>query len=91
MKSNVSITKFPPPPQPIVPVVSLTLNLTERDARAMIRLCSIIGGSPDKSPRHVFNLIKQNLINAGFNDNGFSIQSNNSIYFSDYDSINFVN
>jgi hypothetical protein len=61
-----------------VPVVRLTLDLTEKDAVALLTLTGVMGGSPDTTTRGVFDKIDLELTAAGFKSNPNSITNHDT-------------
>lgn len=83
--NEVTITPITVNPEP-QPEISITLNLTRRDAEALRGLCRVIGGCPTNSPRRIFNLIDARLEEAGYkkNDSCFRDGEDQGVYFRDY-------
>lgn len=87
--SNVSARAIEKPVE-ITPVVSLTLELTKRDAEALLKLCNNIAGCQKDSPRRVFGRIASELTQLGFRPDNDCVNESmgygNEFYFKKYKS-----
>lgn len=84
MKSSVKIVAIKPP-EP-TPSLRLTIDLTRQDAEALLDLCACIGGSPDHSPRHIFDKLSAALYNKKIVRKMKTIKTDQShaVYFKNY-------
>lgn len=64
MKSKVTVRHISHPPVVELPVLRLTLELTRKEAMALMTLTRYIGGNPS-GPRGLFETIRDNLDEAG--------------------------
>lgn len=68
----------------IVPVVSLTLELSQRDAEALYRVTQMIEGCPKYSARGLFDSIADCLERAGVQDNPDCVADWHGLHFKYY-------
>lgn len=87
MSTKVKIT--PAKPSGNVPLGTLSINLTVREAEALSALCQRIGGDPHESARGLFDDIRESLLDMGIDGcTADYIESTSgsrgSIHFKDY-------
>ena len=86
MSTKVKIT--PAKPTGNVPLGTLSIKLTVREAEALSALCHRIGGDPTDSPRALFDGIREALVDMGIeaytSDYIVDGGSRGSIHFKNY-------
>lgn len=85
MNSKVSVKVIKP--KPVVPpaVYKLTLNLSDRDARAILSLCyQVSGAHEDKSARGVFDEISSELRKVGLTRASSATEITTRVHFNSY-------
>ena len=86
MKTKIKIT--PAKPTGNVPLGTLSINLTVREAAALSALCQRIGGNPAESARGIFDDIRSALLEMGIDgctaDYIENVGRSSGIHFKDY-------
>jgi hypothetical protein len=80
----ISISNIPVPPVQPVPVIKLSIDLTQREAEAFRALCRRVGGCPDNSPRKLFSDLESALSFHGVRIDESLINIGDGIYFREW-------